>query len=53
LATLRGLAPDGWARTVTVTGAGRPLEKSVLDDATRLAGHERGHVKQIAAIVAR
>jgi hypothetical protein len=36
-----------------VTGAGAPLTKTVLDYADRLAKHERTHVKQVAAVVAR
>ncbi|HEY7093486.1 MAG TPA: DinB family protein, partial [Ktedonobacterales bacterium] len=31
LAVLEPLPPDGWARTATVTGAGSPLHKTVLD----------------------
>jgi hypothetical protein len=45
---LEGLDAKGWARTATVTGAGKPLQLSVLSYAERLARHERPHVKQIA-----
>jgi DinB family protein len=50
LAVLESLPPEGWARTATVTGAGSPLQKTVLDYAVRLARHERPHVKQIERI---
>ena len=51
LALLRPLRKTGWSRRATVTGAGRPLEVTVLDYARRLANHERSHVKQIGRIV--
>jgi hypothetical protein len=51
LAVLEPLPPEGWARRATVTGAGSPLQKTVLDYAERLARHERPHVKQIEQIV--
>ena len=51
LAILRPLPTAAWSRTATVTGAGRPLERTVLHYARRLANHERSHVKQIARIV--
>jgi hypothetical protein len=51
LAVLEPLPPDGWERAATVTGAGRPLERTVLFYARWLAGHERPHVKQVARIV--
>jgi len=51
LAVLEPLPPAGWARAATVTGAGRPLERTVLSYARRLAVHERPHLKQVARIV--
>jgi hypothetical protein len=51
LAVLEPLPPDGWSRAATVTGAGKPLERTVLSYARWLAEHERPHVKQIARIV--
>ena len=51
LAILEPLPPEGWARTATVTGAGSPLQKTVLDYAERLARHEQPHIKQIGRIV--
>jgi hypothetical protein len=51
LTLLEPLPPGGWARTATVTGAGRPLERTTLDYAERLARHEQPHIKQIARIV--
>lgn len=50
LALLRPLPTAGWSRSATVTGAGRPLQTTVLDYARRLADHERSHVKQVARI---
>lgn len=51
LALLRSLPKAGWSRGATVTGAGRPRERSVLEYARWLANHERSHVKHIARIV--
>ena len=51
LAVLEPLPPEGWARTATVTGAGKVLERTVLSYAQWLARHERTHVKQIERIV--
>jgi hypothetical protein len=51
LRLLRPLPKAGWSRRATVTGAGVPRERSVLDYARWLANHERSHVKHIARIV--
>jgi DinB family protein len=51
VAVLEPLAPEGWAGLATVTGAGRPLERTVRSYAQWLAEHERPHVKQIERIV--
>ena len=51
LVLLRPLPKIGWSRSATVTGAGRPIEVTVLDYARRLADHERSHVNHIARIV--
>ena len=53
LGILRPLTPRGWSRAATVTGAGRPLERTVLDYADWVAVHERPHLKQLADIVER
>jgi hypothetical protein len=53
LAALEPLAPEGWARAATVTGAGKPLERTVRLYAEWLAGHERPHLKQIERIANR
>ena len=53
LAVLEPLAPEGWARAATVTGAGKTLERTVLFYAQWLATHERPHIKQIGRIAAR
>jgi hypothetical protein len=50
LAVLAPLTPDGWARGATVTGAGKPLERTARFYAGWLARHERPHLKQIERI---
>jgi hypothetical protein len=52
LAILEALPPEGRARSATVTGAGTPIERTVLIYADWVARHERPHVKQIEAIAA-
>ena len=51
LSLLRPLPKAAWLRSATVTGAGRPRERTVLEYAQWLANHERSHVKHIARIV--
>ena len=51
LAVLEPLAPAAWSRAAIVTGAGKPLEWTVLLYAQRLASHERTHLKQIESLV--
>lgn len=51
LAVLEPLDQDGWSRAATVTGAGRPLVRTVLFYAEWLVNHERPHIKQIERIV--
>jgi hypothetical protein len=51
LAILTPLSAAEWQRAATVTGAGRPLERTVHFYAQWLARHERTHVKQMARIV--
>ncbi|MDQ6746969.1 MAG: DinB family protein [Candidatus Dormibacteraeota bacterium] len=51
LAVLAPLAPAGWSRAATITGAGKALERTVLSYAQWLARHERPHVKQIERLV--
>lgn len=51
LALLRPLPKAAWSRSATVTGAGRPRERTVLEYAQWLANHERTHVNHIARIV--
>ena len=51
LAVLEPLPRKDWSRSATVTGAGKPLERTVLSYAEWLATHERPHVKQIERIV--
>lgn len=47
MSMLEPLGPDGWNRSATIRGAGKPLTKTVLDYADRLARHERPHIRQI------
>ena len=51
LAVLTPLPPEAWSRTAMVTGAGKPLERTVYTYAQWLANHERPHIKQIERIV--
>lgn len=50
LARLEALPPTAWNRTATVTGAGRPLERTMHFYAQWLATHERTHRKQFKQI---
>lgn len=52
LSVLQPLIPAGWSRSATVTGAGKPLERTVLFYAQWLARHERPHLEQIRRIAA-
>lgn len=51
LELLRPLPKAAWSRSATVTGAGRPRERTVMEYAQWIANHERTHVKQIARVV--
>ena len=51
LTLLKPLAAETWSRTATVTGAGKPRERTVYMYAQWLANHERTHIKQIERIV--
>ena len=51
LAVLQPLAPAAWARMATVTGAGKPRQRTVYTYAQWLANHERSHLKQMERIV--
>ena len=50
---LSGLDAADWERRALVTGAGRPLERTVLSYAAWLASHERPHLAQIERAVDR
>lgn len=50
LAVLEPLAPEAWSRAATVTGAGKPRERTVRTYARWLANHERSHIKQVERI---
>jgi hypothetical protein len=51
LTRLEPLAPEDWLRGATVTGAGKPLERTVQFYAQWLAKHERSHLKQFRQLV--
>ena len=51
IARLEMLSPADWERSATITGAGAPLQRTVLFYAQWLARHERPHIKQIGRIV--
>jgi hypothetical protein len=51
LAVLKPLPPEAWSRGAIVTGAGKPLGRTVLFYAQWLARHERTHYKQIEHII--
>jgi hypothetical protein len=51
LAVLRPLPPEAWSRGATVTGAGKPRERTVFTYAQWLANHEQPHIRQIERIV--
>jgi DinB superfamily len=51
MSVLQPLPPEAWSRSATVTGAGRPRERTVLSYAQWLANHERSHFKQIERIL--
>lgn len=53
LSILKPLPLEAWARTAKVTGAGKPLERTVLFYAEWLVSHERTHLKQIERMVTR
>lgn len=51
LAILGRLPNEGWSRSATVLGAGKPLQLTVRSYADRLARHERTHWRQLAKTV--
>jgi len=51
VAMLQPLAPEAWSRIATVTGAGKPRERTMHTYAQWLVNHERSHLKQIERIV--
>jgi hypothetical protein len=51
LRVLEPLRREAWSRMATVTGAGKPRERTVFTFAQWLANHERPHIKQIEPIV--
>ncbi len=52
LAMLSPLPREDWSRSATVTGAVRPLERTVANYGERMVRHEREHVRQIERIAA-
>jgi DinB superfamily len=51
MAALEPLSAEGWLRSATLTGAGKPLEITILNVASGMTLHERPHIKQIERIV--
>ena len=51
LAVLKPLPPKAWTRKATVTGAGKPRERTVQTYAQWLANHEQSHFRQMERIV--
>jgi hypothetical protein len=51
LAVLERLPPEAWSRTASVTGAGKPRERTMRTYAQWLANHERSRLRQIERIV--
>ena len=51
LALLRSIPRADWSRSATVTGAGKPRTRTVMDYAEWLVNHERSHVKHIARTI--
>lgn len=51
LAVLVPLPPSAWVRTATVTGAGKPRERTVQSYARWLANHEQSHFRQFERII--
>ncbi len=51
MALLKPLPRSCWSRAATVTGAGAPLERTVLFYAEWVARHERPHVEQVERLV--
>jgi hypothetical protein len=50
VATLTALPPEGWERSGTATGAGKPVQRTVRSFAERLVVHERSHLKEITRV---
>jgi hypothetical protein len=53
LAALQALQPQDWSRSATITGAGKPLTRTVRSYAEWMARHERPHLRQIKRLVGR
>jgi uncharacterized damage-inducible protein DinB len=51
LAVLSPLPPESWERSATVTGAGKPRERTMRSYAMWLANHEQTHLRHIGRIV--
>jgi hypothetical protein len=51
LALLGNLPDQGWSRSASVLGGGRPLKLTAHSYANRLARHERSHCRQVEKTV--
>jgi DinB superfamily len=51
LAVLQPLPAKTWSRSATVTGAGKPRQRTVMSYAQWLANHEQSHFRHIVRLV--
>ena len=51
LKLLESLPPENWSRNAIITGAGKPLERTIYFYAQWLATHEGSHIKHIKRMV--
>ena len=51
LDVMRPLPPKAWSRSATVTGGGKPRQRTIMTYAQWLANHERSHLRHIQRLV--
>jgi hypothetical protein len=51
LAVLQPLPPKAWSRSATITGAGKPRQRTILSYGQWLANHEQSHFRHIVRLV--
>ncbi len=52
LTTVLPTSASGWARSAIITGGGAQQRRTVLDFATRMAVHERTHLRHMERLAA-